>query len=66
MERTLYHISVWTWNGKEYEPVIVFESENLEETKRKYDSMSPDVDHSLIELWEMTEDDNKRIDYKEA
>jgi hypothetical protein len=64
--KILYHISVWTWNGMEYESHIVFESENLEEIKRKYETMSADVDHPLIELWEIIEDENKRIDYKES
>lgn len=62
---TQYYISVWTWNGMDYEPHTVFVAENLEKIKRKYDSISTDVDHILIELWEINEGENNRIDYKQ-
>lgn len=64
--KTTYHITVWTWNGNEYESLIVYEDEDLEETKRRYDSMSTDIDHPLIQLWEITEDENNLVDYKES
>lgn len=63
---TTYHITVWTWNGNEYDPLIVYEGEDLEETKRRYDSMSTDIDHPLIQLWEITEDEINLVDYKES
>lgn len=60
-----YCITVWTWDGKNYEPVTVLESEELEECKRKYDSMNTDIDHPLIQIWEMGEED-RLIEYKES
>ena len=61
-----YYVSVWTWNGMEYEPRIVYESEDLDEVKKEYEALNADNDHALIELWEIGDDDNNRIDYKEA
>ena len=63
---TTYHITVWTWNGKEDEPLVVFESEELDEVKKKFESMTPDIDHPQIDLWECGEDENIKLDCKET
>ena len=64
--KTTYHLTVWTWNGKEDEPLIVFESEDLDEVREKFDSMTADKDHPQIDLWECGEDDDIKLDSKDT
>jgi len=61
-----YYITVWSWNEQDYEPQIVFESDDLTETEKEYEKQIPDADHPLIELIEVGEDEDKRLKYKEA
>lgn len=63
---TTYHITVWTWNGKEDEPLVVFESEDLDETRKRFESMTPDKDHPQIDLWEIGEDEDIKLDSKDT
>ena len=63
--KTIYYIDVWTWNGEEYEPLIAFESESLEDVKEKYDAYDLDIDHPKIDLMEKNEQETLLIDYRE-
>lgn len=63
---TTYHITVWTWNGEEDEPVIVYESEDLEKVRKRFESMTPDIDHPQIDLWEIGEDEDVKLDSKDS
>lgn len=61
-----YYITVWSWNGQEYEPQIVFESDDFTKTEKEYERLNPNIDNPLIELIEVGEDEDNRLKYKEA
>lgn len=68
MAKSSYYIAQWTWDAdaREYNPTTVAEGKELERLRTIFDSMVATVDTPLIELIEMGEDEDKRLDYKEA
>lgn len=65
-DKNNYYITVWQWNGQEYEPQTIYETDSIDKARRKYNAIKANNDKPLIELYEVGEDDDKRLGYKEA
>lgn len=49
--KVLYWIKGWVWNGYEYEPQNIFQSEDPDEARRAFDGTHLHLDMPAIELY---------------
>ena len=61
-----YYILVWVWDGLDYKQKITYETTSKDDAEEKYEATRPTFDEPLIELYEVGEDEDKRIKYKEV
>ena len=68
MAKKKYYITQWQWDAEEqeYNPKTVAEGKDLEAMQAIFASMVATIDNPQIELIEVGEDEDKRLDIKEA
>lgn len=60
-----YRLTVWEWNGTEYEPHVSLESENIDEVYHRFDLLSVSVDRPQMDLYVVYEEYETLIDRKD-
>ena len=68
MAEKRYYITQWEWDAEsqEYNPKTIAEGKNLEAMQAVFASMVATIDNPQIELIEVGEDEDIRLDIKEA